>query len=178
MSHRAHWSAAVALICIVAGCSQDASPSDALTKELADSREEVTTLKAELLRTTKQLHETQAKIGESETKMFAAAKGKEEAQAQVAEITAEKAKISEQLQDVIKAQQDELTKEERAYSRLSASDRARVMPVLERAMRGEKLTREMAKILEDAHVGSKYVKKFLRDSLSDRERKALKGSDE
>ncbi|HEV8002426.1 MAG TPA: hypothetical protein VGP63_21245 [Planctomycetaceae bacterium] len=120
----------------------------------------------------------QAKIGESETKMFAAAKGKQEAQAQVAEVTAEKARISEQLQDLIKAQQDELTKEERAYSRLSASDRAGVMPVLERAKRGEKLTREMAKILEDAHVGSKYVKKFLRDSISDRERNALKGSDE
>ena len=178
MSHRAHWSPAVALICIVTGCAQDTRPMDELTKELADSREEVTTLKAELLRTTKQLHETQAKIGECETKMFAAAKSKEEAQAQVAEITAEKAKISEQLQDLIKAQQDELTKEERAYSRLSASDRARVMPVLERAKRGQQLTREMAKILEDAHVGSKYVKKFLRDSLSDRERKALKGSGE
>jgi chromosome segregation ATPase len=109
MSPKLRASAFVTLICMSAGCS-DELPK--LKGELAETTEqlhaaqgEVTTLKAELLRMTKQLHDMQAKIGDSETRMFAAEKGKREAQAQIVEITAEKAQLAEQLEDLAKAKQ-------------------------------------------------------------------------
>jgi hypothetical protein len=101
MSPELRASAFVALICVATGCSS----SDELTKLNADlletteqlhaAQDDVTTLKAELLRTTKQLHDTQVKTAEAETRMFAAEKGKREAQAQVVEITAEKTQGAE-----------------------------------------------------------------------------------
>jgi septal ring factor EnvC (AmiA/AmiB activator) len=144
-------SAFVALICLAAGCARepDPEPLNAVTRELTDAQDEIAKLKAELLRTTKQLREEQSKVAAAETKMFAA----------------------------IRTQHDELRDEEHAFARLEGDERARVLQILEKAKRGEPLTAEMVKVLDDVHVGSKYVARFLKDNLSDAERSALKGTD-
>ncbi|HET6326102.1 MAG TPA: hypothetical protein VFG04_15600 [Planctomycetaceae bacterium] len=89
----------VALMCFVVGCAHQ----DAAKKELAEAQNEIAKLKAELLRTTNQLHDERAKTDESETKMFAAETSKRKAEAQVVEITAENARLSEQLEVLGKA---------------------------------------------------------------------------
>ncbi|HET6324665.1 MAG TPA: hypothetical protein VFG04_08190 [Planctomycetaceae bacterium] len=102
MSFKIRMSAVVALICVVGCSAQDPGPLNEVQSELADAQAEITKLKAELHETTKRLHDTQAKIGDSETKLFAAVKSSREAQAQVVEITAEKDKLAEQVEDLIK----------------------------------------------------------------------------
>ena len=89
----------VALMCCAVGCVHQ----DASKRELADAQNEIAKLKAELLRTTNQLHDERAKVDESETKMFAVETGKRAAEARVAEITAEKAQLSEQIAVMAKA---------------------------------------------------------------------------
>ena len=77
----------VALACFAAGCAhQDPGQLKAAT-------EEITKLKAELLRTTNQLHAERAQVDDSETKMFAVETSKRDAQARVAELTAENKRL-------------------------------------------------------------------------------------
>jgi septal ring factor EnvC (AmiA/AmiB activator) len=151
MSFQIRASALIALICLAAGCAHqpDPEPLNAVTRELADAQDEITKLKTELLKTTQQLHDAQAKIADTETRMFVA----------------------------LKAQHDEMREEEHAFARLEGVERTTVLQILEKAKRGEPLTAQMVKVLDDAHVGSKYVKKFLNENLSDAERAALKGAD-
>jgi septal ring factor EnvC (AmiA/AmiB activator) len=143
--------ALVALICLAAGCAHepDPEPLNAVTRDLTDAQDEIAKLKAELQRTTKQLHDAQVKIADTETKMFAATQAKH----------------------------DEMRDEEQAFSRLEGVERTRVLQILEKAKRGEPLTAQMVKVLDDVHVGLKYVKKFQNENLTDAERSALKGAD-
>ena len=89
----------VASMCFAVGCAHQ----DSAKRELADAQNEIAKLKAELLRTTNQLHDERSKVEESETKMFAVETGKRAAEARVVEITAEKAQLSEQLEALAKA---------------------------------------------------------------------------
>jgi outer membrane murein-binding lipoprotein Lpp len=151
MSFRVRAAVLVALIFLAAGCASqpDPGPLNAATSQLADAQEEIDRLKSEVLVTKSQLHEAQRKIAEAETRTF----------------------------NTTKAQHDDLREEEHAFALLESAERTKVLQVLEKAKRGEPLTAQMVKVLDDAHVGSKYVKKFLNENLSDAERAALKGAD-
>jgi outer membrane murein-binding lipoprotein Lpp len=150
MSFQIRAAIVVALSCLAAGCANEPEPDplNAVTSELADAKDEIAKLKSEVLVTKSQLHEAQRKIAEAETRTFNASK----------------------------AQHDEATEEERAFALLEGAERTRVLQILEKAKRGEPLTAPMVKVLEDAHVGARYVKKFVNENLSDAERAALKGA--
>jgi septal ring factor EnvC (AmiA/AmiB activator) len=151
MSFQIRAAALVALICLAAGCANepDPGPLNAAVSELADAQEQIARLKAEVFTTKNQLHEAQRKISETETKTF----------------------------NAIKAQHDEMSAEEHAFAMLKGAERTTVLQILEKAKRGEPLTAQMVKVLDDAHVGARYVKKFVNESLSDAEHAALKGAD-
>jgi hypothetical protein len=151
MSVHIREAALVALICLAAGCANepDLGPLNAATSELADAHEQIARLKSEVFATKNQLHEAQRKISETETKTF----------------------------NAIQAQHDEMSADEQAFAMLTGAERTRVLQILEKAKRGEPLTAKMVKVLEDAHVGARYVKKFVTESLSDAEHAALKGAD-
>jgi outer membrane murein-binding lipoprotein Lpp len=151
MSFQIRAAALVALSCLAAGCANepDPGPLNAAVSELADAHEQIAKLKAEVFATKNQLHEAQKKISETETGTF----------------------------NAIKAQHDEMSAEEHAFARLEGADRTKVLQILEKAKRGEPLTAQMVKVLDDAHVGARYVKKFVNEKLSDAEHAALKGAD-
>ena len=79
--------------------------------------------------------------------------------------------------NAVQAQHDEMSAEEHAFAMLKGAERTRVLQILEKAKRGEPLTAQMVKVLDDAHVGARYVKKFVNENLSDAEHAALKGAD-
>ncbi len=151
MSFQIRAAALFALVCLAAGCANepDPGPLNAAVGELADAQEQIAKLKSELFVTKNQLHEAQRKISETETRTF----------------------------NATKAQHDEISDEEHAFALLEGAKRTRVLQILEKAKRGEPLTAEMVKVLDDAHVGARYVKKFVNDNLSDAEHAALKGAD-
>jgi predicted nucleic acid-binding Zn-ribbon protein len=151
MSFQIRGAALVALICLAAGCANepDPGPLNAAASELADAQETIAKLKSELFVTKNQLHEAQLKISETETRTF----------------------------NATKAQHDEISEEEQAFAMLKGAERTRVLEILEQAKRGEPLTAQMVKELKDAHVGARYVKKFVNENLSDAEHAALKGAD-
>jgi septal ring factor EnvC (AmiA/AmiB activator) len=151
MSFQIRAAALVALICLAAGCANepDPGPLNAAVSELADAREEIAKLKAEVSVTKNQLHEAERKISETETRTF----------------------------NANQAQHDEMSAEELAFARLEGAERTRVLEILEKAKRGEPLTAQMVKVLDDAHVGARYVKNFVNENLSDAEHAALKGAD-
>ena len=96
--------------------------------------------------TKNQLHECKRKISETETRTF----------------------------NAVQAQHDEMSAEEHAFARLEGVERTRVLQILEKAKRGEPLTAQMVKVLDDAHVGARYVKTFVHENLSDAEHAARK----
>lgn len=151
MSFQIRAAALVALICLIAGCASepDPGPLNRAASELADAKEEIAKLKAEVFATKNQLHEAQRKISETETRTFNASK----------------------------AEHDEMSAEEHAFALLQGAERTRVLQILEKAKRGEPLTAQMVKVLDDAHVGARYVKKFVNENLSAAEHAALKGAD-
>lgn len=150
MSVQIRAAALVALICVAAGCANepDMTALNTAASELADAHEQIAKLKAEVFVTKNQLHEAQRKISETETKTFNATKD----------------------------QHDEMSAEEHAFALLEGAKRTQVLQILEKAKRGEPLTAQMVKTLDDAHVGARYVKAFVNDHLSDAEHAALKGA--
>ena len=151
MSFQIRATALVALICLAAGCANepDPGPLNTAASELANAQEEIAKLKLEVFTTKNQLHEAQRKIAETETRTF----------------------------NATKAQNDEMSAEEHAFAMLKGAERTRVLQILEKAKRGEPLTAQMVKVLDDAHVGARYVKNFVNENLSDAEHAALKGAD-
>lgn len=139
--------AGCALAIFVSGCAKptDLRPAlDASRKELAASQAEVASLKAEVLRTTVQLHDAQAKITQSEARVADALKGQKEAEDRVLDALKENQKLAQAEADRVR-EREEITRAH--YGTLSESERA-TMHELTQKVKDHTLTLDEFQVLQ------------------------------